>query len=80
MAGNNVEVRQLDRRLELNLRVNFKEIAGVHHASACLEDIRTGNLSCFLNSTLESDASLCAINRNGQSKHRNLQSKLIQTF
>jgi hypothetical protein len=69
VAGNDVEVRPvLVNRLELNLRVNFKKVAGVHRAEACLEEIRSGNISCFLNSTLDGDASLCSVSRNAHGR------------
>ncbi|KAI6191243.1 hypothetical protein M3Y97_00207200 [Aphelenchoides bicaudatus] len=67
IPGNDMEVRPIfSNQWELNLRVNFTETNGVHHAKACFEDLRSGNLTCFLNGTLSGDNSSCSSNRNGQ--------------
>lgn len=67
LTGNGVEIRPIrNNRWELHLRVNFRKTSSGHHAEACFENARTGNLTCFMNTTLHGDSSACIPNNQGE--------------
>ncbi|CAD5227668.1 unnamed protein product [Bursaphelenchus okinawaensis] len=63
-AGNELEVRPLRNNYwQLNLRVRLRAVGESHHAEACMETVRTGNLTCFMNGVIPDSASECSHDR-----------------
>ncbi|CAD5234953.1 unnamed protein product [Bursaphelenchus xylophilus] len=63
-AGNELEIRPLRNNYwQLNLRVRLRSVGDSHHAEACMETVRTGNLTCFMNGVIPDSASECSEGR-----------------
>ncbi|KAI6173960.1 hypothetical protein M3Y98_01138300 [Aphelenchoides besseyi] len=67
IENNDMEIRPIRNNYwQLNLRVRFEETqsSGSHFVQACIENVRTQNLTCFMNGTLPTDKSTCSNVRN----------------